>query len=421
MKVAIFTETFLPQVNGVVRTIERIVRHLEDNGHEVLVITIGEGDASYSNSPVVRVEGIKFSFYKELYLVKPEDKWFAKILKQDLMHVPLSILQALVPNKHSLVEKTLAEFQPDIVHLATPATLGAIGLYYVEHMQLPCLATFHTDLAAYAPMYQVPYIEEILNTVTKMVYSKAGRVLAPSPSSQKKLEEIGLTSVGVFGRGVDADLFNPNKRNKKIWSNYGLNPDAVTLLYVGRLADEKSIPELIEAFLSLEKKGANIQLVIVGDGPIKDELEARLKHKTKNYVFTGIKKGEELAELYASADIFAFPSRTETFGQVVLEAMASGVPVVGYDSPGVRDLVQHNETGLLAGINGLEFSKALESLINNEKQRLSFGTKSRELSLERAWGYILDSLVTEYEELIGVKISQYEDYAKRTKRDSITR
>lgn len=405
MKVVIFTETFLPQVNGVVRTIERIVRYLEDKGHEALVITIGDGDDIYSKTPVARVEGIKFSFYKELYLVKPEDKWFAKILKQDLMHVPMSILQALVPNKHSLVEKVLNQFKPDIIHLATPATLGAIGLYYVEQMRLPCLATFHTDLAAYAPMYQVPYIEEILNTVTKMVYSKAGRVLAPSPSSQKKLEDIGLTSVGVFGRGVDAELFNPDKRNKKIWLKYGLDPSAVTLLYVGRLADEKSIPELIEAFLSLEKGSQKLQLVIVGDGPIKHDLEAKLKHKTKNYIFTGIKKGDELAELYASADIFAFPSRTETFGQVVLEAMASGLPVVGYDSPGVRDLVRNGETGLLAGINELKFKDALESLINNEATRLRYSTRSRELSLERDWGHILDSLFSEYESLIGVRIN----------------
>ncbi len=403
MRVAIFTETFLPQVNGVVKTIEKIVNHLETNGHEVLLITIGEGEDYYSQSKVVRVEGIPFSFYKELYLVKPEDKLLAKILKQDLMQVPMSILQALVPNKHTLVEQVLKEFNPDIIHLATPATLGAIGFYYVEQMNLPCLATFHTDLAAYAPMYQVPYIEDILNAVTRMIYSKAGKVLAPSPSSKTKLEAIGLTNVGVFGRGVDAKLFNPQRRNKNIWTKYGLDANKTTVIYVGRLADEKSIPELINAYANLEQRYSDIQLVIIGDGPIKQNLEAGLQERAKNFVFTGIKKGEELAELYASADIFAFPSRTETFGQVVLEAMASGLPVLGYDSPGVRDLVVTGDSGLLAN-DEKGFEIALENLISNKDLRSNYGEYSWKLSQKRSWTTILDELLEEYKKLIGVKI-----------------
>lgn len=403
MKIAIFTETFLPQINGVVRTIEKIVKYLEDNGHEVLLFTIGEGEDIYSRSRVIRLEGIRFAFYKELHLVKPEDKWLSKLLEQDLMQVPLSLLQTLLPAKHNLVEKSLKEFKPDLIHLATPATLGAIGIYYVDEMKLPSLATFHTDLAAYAPMYQVPYIEEIIKTITKVIYSRTDRVLAPSPSSQKQLQDIGLENVGVFGRGVDSELFNPIRANKAKLKNYDLNPDKVTILYAGRLAEEKSLPELIDAFLNLERRFKNIQLLIVGDGPLRAELEAKLNNHSDDFAFTGIKKGTELAELYASADIFAFPSRTETFGQVVLEAMASALPVVGYDSPGVRDLVVSNQSGLLAGLNNLKFEQALEALLADKDLRLKYGKAGRELSLGRSWDKILADLSCEYQKLLPIK------------------
>lgn len=404
MKVALFTETFLPQINGVVRTLEKIVKHLEDNGHEVLLITIGEGQGEefYSNTRVLTIKGIQFALYKELYLVEPEDKWLRKLLDVDLMHTPFSLLQTLIPSQHSVVKNALAEFQPDLVHLATPATLGAIGMYYIDEMKLPSIATFHTDLAAYAPMYQLPYIEDIIKVITKTVYSRVQRVLCPSPSSQANLEIIGLENVGVFGRGVDHSLYTPEKRNKQVWKNYGLDPEKLTILYVGRLAEEKSIPELIDAFLEIKREIKDIQLVLIGDGPARAQLEIRLNEYTTDFVFAGIKKGEELAELYASADIFAFPSRTETFGQVVLEAMASGLPVIGYDSPGVRDLIIDQESGILCDIFYGDFRDAIKNLLNDPVLIQAFGQKARELSLERSWQNTLDGLVDEYTKLVKV-------------------
>lgn len=406
MKVALFTETFLPQINGVVRTLEKIIKHLEDNGHEVLLITIGDdhGEEFYSKTRVLRIKGIKFALYKELYLVEPEDKWLRKLLVMDLMHTPFSLLQTLIPSKHSIVKKELADFKPDLVHLATPATLGAIGMYYVDEMKLPCLATFHTDLAAYAPMYQLPYVEEIINAITKLIYSRTDRILCPSPSTQKQLEEIGLKNIGVFGRGVDHSLYRPEKCKKQVWMNYGLDPEKRTILYVGRLAEEKSIPELIDAFLEIKREIQDIQLVLIGDGPAREQLEIRLNEYTNDFVFTGIKKGDELAELYASADLFAFPSRTETFGQVVLEAMASGLPVIGYDSPGVRDLILDQESGILCDVFYGDFRDAIKKLLNDPAQVESFGQKARELSLERSWQKILDGLVVEYTKLVKVHV-----------------
>lgn len=397
IKIALFTETFLPQVNGVVRTIEKIVLHLEKHGHEVKLFAIGEGENYYSNTEVIRLDGVPFNFYKELYIVKPEDKFLGKLSENDISQTPLAALQALIPSKHSVVEKALTEFKPDLIHLATPVTLGAIGIYYVEKLKLPCLSTYHTDLAAYAPMYQVPYMEEFVNAATKMIYSRTNRILVPSRSSQKQLRKIGLKNIGIFGRGVDHELFHPKKSNKDILKKYNLDPSALTIAYVGRLADEKSLPELITSFKDLKKNYPKIQLLLIGEGPARQNLELLLRD-INGFSFTGLKKGEELAELFASTDIFAFPSKTETFGQVVQEAMASGLPVVGFDSPGVRDLVQDSFTGYLAD-DQESFTKSIEKLFDNElRQKMS--KKAREFAETRSWELILNGLLEEYDDLI---------------------
>ena len=408
MRVAILTETFLPQVNGVVRTVEKIIKYLEKNRHEVLLITIGDGEECYSSTQVVRVPGIPFGLYKELNLVKPEDELFAKFLDNEFMQLPIAALQSLIPSSNKVVEEALYKFQPDIIHLVTPVTLGAVGHYYIEKMKLPSLATFHTDIAAYAPRYQIPYVENIVNVVTKMIYSKADRVLAPSPSSKAQLENIGIENVGVFGRGVDHKLFNPSKADKKKLEAYGLSSNRLTILYAGRLAEEKSLEKLVESFKHLLiKYPEDIQLLIIGEGPSRIDLEAALAG-VSNYAFTGLKTGEELASLYASADIFAFPSVTETFGQVVLEAMASGLPVLGFDSPGVRDLIEQAVSGFLADpkvdyldtVNPLSFIYNLEALIKDAAWRKKLGDRALAIAQQRSWDAILAELVAEYEILI---------------------
>jgi glycosyltransferase involved in cell wall biosynthesis len=408
LRVAILTETFLPQVNGVVRTVEKIIKYLEKNRHEVLLITIGDGEECYSSTQVVRVPGIPFGLYKELNLVKPEDELFAKFLDNEFMQLPIAALQSLIPSSNKVVEEALYKFQPDIIHLVTPVTLGAVGHYYIEKMKLPSLATFHTDIAAYAPRYQIPYVENIINVVTKMIYSKADRVLAPSPSSKAQLENIGIENVGVFGRGVDHKLFNPSKADKKKLEAYGLSSNRLTILYAGRLAEEKSLEKLVESFKHLLiKYPEDIQLLIIGEGPSRIDLEAALAGAS-NYAFTGLKTGEELASLYASADIFAFPSVTETFGQVVLEAMASGLPVLGFDSPGVRDLIEQAVSGFLADpkvdyldtVNPLSFIYNLEALIKDAAWRKKLGDRAFVIAQQRSWDAILAELVGEYEILI---------------------
>ncbi len=414
MKIAILTETFLPQINGVVRTVEKIVTYLEQQGHEALLIAIGEGPELYSKTKIVRVPGIEVSVYKELSLVKPEKEWFAKLLTNDIAQLPIAALQSLVPTKNTVVGKALQEFQPELIHLVTPVTLGAIGQFYIDKWKLPSIATFHTDLAAYAPRYQIPYAENMVNIVTNMIYGRADRVLAPSPSSKEQLENIGLKSVGVFGRGVDQELFNPVKADKQILAKHGLDPNKVTVMYAGRLAEEKSIDKLVRFFKKISDR-TSAQLLLVGDGPIRAELEQELQGTC--HAFTGFQTGEDYATLHATADIFAFPSVTETFGQVVLEAMASGSAIIGYESPGVKDLIVHDHSGLLAKTENddmdtvASFENYLLELCNDIERAKLYGKHALTEARQRSWEKILADFVSEYEALIK---SHHEKLMKKT-------
>ncbi len=404
MKVALITETFLPQINGIVRTLEKIVKHLEKNGHEVEVIAIGEGDSTYSKSKVTRVPGIKFALYEELNIVAPQDEWIKKILcNVSPAQVPYSIIQSLLPMPHPVVEEAIERFKPDIVHLVTPATLCSIGYYYVDKLNLPCLSSFHTDLSAYTKQYQIQFLEPFIDATNKMTYNRTDRVLAPSESTKKQLEKVGIKNIGLFGRGVDTSLFNPNHKTKRdeIFEKYNLDKNKTTIMYAGRLAEEKSLPILADAFLRMHEE-YNLQLFFVGDGPYRKKLEKKLKDTAT--VFAGFKKGEEYAELFGAGDIFAFPSKTETFGQVVLEAMASGLPVLGFDSPGVRDLVKHSETGLLAEEdNNIQFENFLKELIENIDLRKSYGSAGTIEAEKRSWDNVLNELIANYQKVIDIK------------------
>jgi phosphatidylinositol alpha 1,6-mannosyltransferase len=396
VKVAIITETFLPQINGIVRTLEKLIEFLEANGHQALLITMGEGESKYLNTEVLRVDAISFYLYPELNIVKPQDAWFEALLRNKITQVFAASAQTAFPSRHPIIEAKLNEFQPEIIHLVTPVTLGSVGTYHALKNQIPLIASYHTDIAAYAPNYKIPFLENFINFTTKIAYSPAKKTLAPSPSSKKYLESIGLKNVGIFGRGVDHNQFHPNRRNRAVLKDLGLDPEKLTLVYAGRLAEEKSIPEIVEAFKnSLESH--QIQLLFIGDGPLKNSLKKDLK----NYpvAFPGFKKGLEYAELQANGDIFIFPSKTETFGQVVLEAMASGVAVLAYNASGIRDLVIHNESGFLAE-NHLEFKSYLNRLIEDAGLRSRFASKSLEEAQKRSWYEIMSALIKDYEECL---------------------
>ncbi len=398
LRIAIVTETFLPQINGIVRTLERLIKHLEDSGHEVLVLAMGGGATYYSRSNVVRVPGERFVLYPELYLATPENWFLQQLVSSALVQVVASIVMSVLVTRNQIVDKALRDFKPDLVHMVSPATLCAMAYDYVRKQRVPCFATYHTDIAAYTDKYHVPFLKTFIDLFTGVVYKRAQLVLAPSPSSKQQLEQdCGLRDVGIFSRGVDTQLFKHRdeldaaSRAQQLKS-LGLDPDCLTILYAGRLAGEKSIPVLVRDFKDLSDAGHAVQLLLVGDGPIRAELE----HELKRYpaVFAGFKQGEEYARMFQLADIFAFPSRTETFGQVVQEAMASALPVIVFDAPGVRDLISDGRTGIVA--RGHSMRAELQRLVANTALRSVLGAAAYAEVQSRSWQQVLDGLVNEY-------------------------
>jgi glycosyltransferase involved in cell wall biosynthesis len=239
------------------------------------------------------------------------------------------------------VWRELDAFRPDLIHLAGPAVLGVSGLRYARARRLPVIASYHTHLPSYAPRYRLASLEETLWRLLRRIHNACGATLCPSRATLDLLQVRGFQRLRLWSRGVDGTLFTPERRSATFRLACCAGETTPLLLYVGRLAREKRIEDLAPVLRALP--GA--ALAIVGDGPERQALERAFAGLP--VTFTGWLRGEELAAAYASADVFVFPSDSETFGNVVLEAMASGLPVVAPAAGGVLDSVVPDETGLL--------------------------------------------------------------------------
>ncbi len=271
--------------------------------------------------------------------------------------------------------------------------LGAAGIMWAQRLPAPIVSSFHTDLAAYCAYFQLGALANPMWAYRRFLHNQCAVTLCPSPSTARQVTEHDILRVGLWPRGVAAALFTPARRSEAWRARTAGDPSRKIILYVGRLSREKNLSALTAAYRALA--APDTHLVFVGDGPGRAELEHALhgQHAT----FTGYLQGETLAEAYASSDIFAFPSLTETFGQVVQEAMASGLPVVGFDSGGVHDLVMHEQTGLLAPANDhVALPQALQILLASPEQRLQLGAQGRALAEQRTWESVMDGLLDVY-------------------------
>ena len=289
MRIAIVTDAWLPQVNGVVRTYENTLVQLKNLGHEVLILN-HEG---YRTVPCPSYPSIRL---------------------------------AVLPKRR--LSAQLDQFNPDAIHIATEGPLGHAARSFCLENRLPFTTSFHTQFPEYIRM-RMPVPVDWSYAYVRRFHRPARRILVPTPSQQETLQRRGFENVVVWSRGVDMDLFKP--RGKEF-----LDLPRPVFMYMGRVAVEKNI----EAFLKPELPGSKI---VVGDGPDMDKLQ----EKYRNVHFTGFKFGEELAQYLAAADVFVFPSLTDTFGIVLLEAMACGVPVAAYPVTGPRDVVRNGVTGIL--------------------------------------------------------------------------
>ena len=353
MRIALFTETFLPKVDGIVTRLRHTVEHLQHGGDEVLVVAPDGGLTEYMGAKIYGVPGMPLPLYPELKLAVP----------------PLGTKNA--------IEK----FEPDLIHVVNPAVLGLGGIYYAKTMDIPLVASYHTHLPQYLQHYGLGALEGVLWELLKAAHNQAHLNLCTSTAMVQELVTRGIERVDLWQRGVDTEMFRPHLASRQMRSRLSQgHPDRPLLLYVGRVSAEKEIDQIKPV---LEEISA-AHLAIVGDGPHREALEEHFAGTQTHFV--GYLHGLELACAFASADAFIFPSRTETLGLVLLEAMAAGCPVVAAASGGITDIV-------IDGVNGYLFDPADPQGAIAATQRLLEAKEEREQLRQNArreaesWGW----------------------------------
>ena len=292
----------------------------------------------------------------------------------------------------------LAAFQPTIVHIATPDLLGWQALRWAKRTGTPVVSSYHTHFSSYLKYYRLSLLEPVLWAYLQWFYGQCAQVYVPSPSMADVLRGHGIEgTLHLWARGVDTDRFNPERRSPAWRRSHGFGDDDVVVAYVGRLVWEKGLGLMADLYRALEERGVPHRSLIVGDGPIRDDLEARLP----NTVFTGHLEGEALARAYASSDVFVFPSDTETFGNVTLEAMASGLPTVCADATGSKSLVVHGRSGYLAPAGDVEaFTGFVTRLAEDAALRRAMGAAALDRAQTYAWDAVLGRMVDYYDALL---------------------
>jgi glycosyltransferase involved in cell wall biosynthesis len=353
MRIALFTETFLPKVDGIVTRLRHTVEHLQRNGDQVLVVSPDGGLTEYKGAKIYGVSGFPLPLYPELKLALPRPS----------------------------IGVALEQFQPDLIHVVNPAVLGLGGLYYAKVMQLPLVASYHTHLPQYLHHYGLGMLEGVMWELIKASHNQAQLNLCTSTAMVQQLREHGIERLDLWQRGVDIETFYPELASLEMRSHLSQgHPESPLLLYVGRLGAEKEIDRIKLVLDAIP--GA--RLALVGDGPNRNALEKHFAGTPTHFV--GYLTGKELGSAFASADAFIFPSRTETLGLVLLEAMAAGCPVVAARSGGIPDIVTDGVNGYLFDPADEEGAiKATQRLLDNQEERETLRQNAR-MEAER-WGW----------------------------------
>jgi glycosyltransferase involved in cell wall biosynthesis len=373
VRIAIFTETFLPATDGVVTRLRHTIEELRSMGDEMVIFApkYGEGPGSYAGTPIYRVSSIPFPPYPQIKLAPP------------------------LPG----VGRTLRWFEPDLIHTVNPFILGPGGIYYARRFGLPLVASYHTNVAAYADFYKLGAFDQVTRWWTRTLHNQASINLCTSKATMDYLSGEGVKHLRLWPQGVDARRFHPDKLSKE-WRMKlsGQQPAEKLLIYVGRLAREKGIGRL-KAVL---REVPGTRLALVGDGPARRDLEREFAGTPT--VFTGLLQGEELAAAYASADAFLFPSTTETLGMAMIEALASGLPVIAARSGASHEVVEEGKTGLLyepESASGLV--AAVRKVFSDEGLRETLARGARAVAERRDWGTSTRTLRGYYEQALGVE------------------
>ena len=378
LRTAIVTETYPPEVNGVALTIRAVVEGLQRRNHHVQLIRPRRSDHDAAGS----------------------SPGFHEFLTRGLPIPRYSELRMGVPSKRALV-RLWSVRRPDVVHIATEGPLGWSALQAALHLKLPLSSDFRTNFHAYSNHYGMGWLHKPIMAYLRKFHNRTQRTMVPTEALRRDLESSGFRNLAVVARGVDTKQFNPQRRDESLRRQWGLEPEDLVVACVGRLAPEKNLGVLIDAFEAVQSTGARARLVLVGDGPMRAELQARCP----DAVFAGQRTGEDLAAHYASADLFLFPSLTETFGNVTIEAMASGLPVVAFNYAAAAQLIRSGENGVLVGRGDIEaFASAAVELANHSSRRRILGERARHSACEAGW----DGVVLRFESVLAAVVRESE-------------
>jgi glycosyltransferase involved in cell wall biosynthesis len=368
MRIALMTEPFLPKIDGIVTMLTKTVECLRRRGDEVLIFAPSGGPKELFGAEVVGLPSLPFPLYPELRLALPRASMRAKLMA----------------------------FDPDVLHLFEPALLGVGGLYYSQVLHIPLVISSHTNLPAYLRYYKLGVLEKLTWSLMRERHRRSNLNLCTSTVTMNDLQIHGIADLALWERAVDSSLFGPSARSTEMRNLLSSNePERRLLLYVGRLSAEKEVARLRDVIQALPEA----RLAIVGDGPVRHELERYFKGIPT--VFTGYLRGTALASAYASADLFVLPSKTETLGLVLLEAMASGCPVVACRAGGVPDAVQDGCTGFLfepADPDGLV--STVKRALSNQTDLNTIRLQARQDVEQHSWEGATDQLRQLYGEAI---------------------
>jgi glycosyltransferase involved in cell wall biosynthesis len=374
LRIAFFTETFLPATDGVVTRLCYTLEELARVGDDMLVVAPRYPDGGpdlYAGARIYRVPGVPFPPYPRIKL----------------------------SSAHPGVGRILRRFGPDLIHAVNPFILGPSGIFYARRLRVPLVASYHTNVAAYARYYNLRFLTSATRWWTRQLHDRAGINLCTSQATMDYLQKEGIKRVRLWPQGVDARRFHP-ARSSDAWREKlsGGHPSERLVLYVGRLAPEKGI-ERLKAIL---REVPRTRLAIVGDGPARRALEHEFAGTAA--VFTGTLQGEDLAAAYASADAFLFPSTTDTLGLAMIEALASGLPIIAARSGASHEIVDEGKNGLLYEANSAPSLVAtVRALFSDDGMREALARRARASAEERGWESATRALRGYYDQALGVR------------------
>jgi len=366
LRIAVVTETYPPEVNGVALTLQRVVEGLGARHHVVQLVRLRQ----HADDLPQRARGVH------------------EVLVRGMPIPRYPHLRMGLPCARTL-KRLWAMQRPDVVHIATEGPLGWSALRAARHLALPVVSDFRTNFHAYSRHYGLGWLQRGIVGYLRSFHNRTLTTMVPTPAVQRELAAQGFENLRVVARGVDTTLLDPSKRNPELRKLWGAGDGTVIVLCVSRLASEKNITLLWRAFEAIKRRGVDARLVLVGEGPQREQLQALCCGAH----FAGLRRGDDLAAHYASADLFAFPSLTETFGNVVPEAMASGLPVVAFDHAAAGQLIRHGDNGWLAApTEAVQFIDLAAHAACDRSALRTMGARARQTALALDWHRVIDDL-----------------------------